>query len=60
MWPLFYLVLSYLSESLILEERRRKPLRNKRLLTLDDLVVFCENNNYMKFNAKEVGYDIYV
>lgn len=27
-----------------------------KLLTLDDLVKFCEQNNFAKFNAKDSGY----
>ncbi len=29
---------------------------NKKLLTVDDLVMFCEKNNFAKFSAKESGY----
>lgn len=31
-----------------------------KLLTLDDLVKFCEQNNFAKFSAKESGYQICV
>lgn len=31
-----------------------------KLLTLDDLVKFCEQNNFAKFNAKDSGYQICV
>ena len=33
---------------------------NKKLLTADDLVMFCEKNNFAKFSAKESGYQICV
>lgn len=29
---------------------------HKKLLTVDDLVKFCEQNNFAKFNSKESGY----
>ena len=33
---------------------------NKKLLTLDDLVLFCKQNNFTKFSAKESGYQLAV
>ena len=33
---------------------------HKKLLTVDDLVKFCEQNNFAKFNSKESGYQICV
>ena len=32
----------------------------KKLLTLDDLVLFCKQNNFTKFSAKESGYQLAV
>lgn len=32
----------------------------KKLLTLDDLVLFCQQNNFTKFSAKESGYQLAV
>ena len=32
----------------------------KKLLTLDDLVLFCQQNNFAKFSAKESGYQLAV
>lgn len=32
----------------------------KKVLTLEDLVEFCEKNNFVKFNSKDVGYQICV
>lgn len=32
----------------------------KKLLTIDDLVKFCEENNFSKFSAKESGYQLAV
>ena len=35
-------------------------MRNKKILTLDDLVLFCERNNFKTFSSKDSGYDICV
>lgn len=32
----------------------------KKLLTLDDLILFCQQNNFTKFSAKESGYQLAV
>ena len=32
----------------------------KRLLTIEDLIKFCENQNFSKFSSKDVGYSLSV
>lgn len=33
--------------------------RNK-ILTIDDLIKFCEENNFSQYNSKETGYSLHV
>lgn len=34
------------------------PMKNKKLLTIDDLVKFCQDNKFYNFNAKTSGYQL--
>ena len=34
--------------------------KTKRILTIEDLVAFCESNNFAHFSSKESGYQICV
>ena len=36
------------------------PMRNKKLLTIDDLVQFCQDNKFYNFSAKTSGYQLAV
>lgn len=36
------------------------PMRNKKLLTIDDLVRFCQDNKFYNFSAKTSGYQLAV
>ena len=35
-------------------------MRNKKILTIEDLVKFCEEKNFTEFNSKESGYSLHV
>ena len=35
-------------------------MRNKKILTIEDLVAFCEQKNFVRFTSKESGYDLCV
>ena len=35
-------------------------IKYKKLLTIDDLVKFCRENSFSKFNAKDEGYRLTV
>lgn len=43
-----------------LQKGDENPLRKNRLLTVSDLVTFCERQNFQHFNSEESGYQICV
>ena len=35
-------------------------MHKTKILTIEDLIKFCEDNNFAQFNSKESGYTLHV
>ena len=55
-----YSLIQSSNEEYILEKGGKYKLKYKKLLTINDLVKFCEAQNFSHFSSKETGYQICV